>query len=59
MCCVKRLTVAAFGIALLALVLADAPAHAQRVPGLGGTLNPFNYYDPYGYSRQAAFNALE
>jgi len=37
-------------------VLADAPAHAQRVPGLGGTLNPFNYYDPYGYSRQAAFN---
>src|SRR6516225_7641625 len=56
MCCVKRLTVAAFGIALLALVLADAPAHAQRTPGLGGTLNPFNYYDPYGYSRQAAFN---
>ena len=58
MCSVKRLTLAAFGIALLALVLADAPAHAQRfaVPGLGGTLNPYNYYDPYGYSRQAAFN---
>ena len=55
---VKRLTLAAFGIALLALVLASAPAHAQRfrTPGLGGTLNPYNYYDPYGYSRQAAFN---
>jgi hypothetical protein len=23
---------------------------------VGGTLNPYNYYDPYGYSRQAAFN---
>ena len=67
---VKRLTLAAFGVALLALVLATAPAHAQvriipgvglvggnmRVPGTGGTLNPYNYYDPYGYSRQAAFN---
>ncbi len=55
----KRLTVAAFGVALLALVLAAAPAQAQRfrgVPGVGGTLNPYNYYDPYGYSRQAAFN---
>ena len=55
---VKRLTVAAFGVALLALVLAAAPAQAQRfrVPGTGGTLNPYNYYDPYGTSRQAAFN---
>jgi len=55
---VKRLTVAAFGVALLALVLAAAPARAQRfhVPGTGGTLNPYNYYDPFGYSRQAAFN---
>jgi len=54
----KRLSLAAFGIALLALVLAAAPAHAQRfgAPGLGGTLNPYNYYDPFGYSRQAAFN---
>jgi hypothetical protein len=44
--------------AVVALVLAAAPAHAQRfrVPGVGGTLNPYNYYDPYGYSRQAAFN---
>jgi hypothetical protein len=58
MCSVKRLTLAAFGIALLALVLADAPVHAQRfvTPGLGGTLNPYNYYDPYGYTRRAAFN---
>jgi hypothetical protein len=58
MCSVKRLTLATFGIALLALVLADAPAHAQRfaTPGLGGTLNPYNYYDPYGYTRRAAFN---
>jgi hypothetical protein len=64
MCSVKRLTVAAFGVALLALVLAAAPAKAQfggmragnRIPGVGGTLNPYNYYDPYGYSRQAAFN---
>jgi hypothetical protein len=55
---VKRLTLATFGIALLALVLSAAPAHAQRfgVQGLGGTLNPYNYYDPYGYSRQGAFN---
>jgi hypothetical protein len=68
---VKRLTLAACGVALLALVLAAAPAGAQqpqivpgvgltrglgRIPGVGGTLNPFNYYDPYGYSRQAAFN---
>jgi hypothetical protein len=52
------LTLAALGIALLALVLAAAPAHAQRfaTPGVGGTLNPYNYYDPYGYARQAAFN---
>jgi hypothetical protein len=28
----------------------------MRVPGTGGTLNPYNYYDPYGYARQAAFN---
>ena len=28
----------------------------MRVPGAGGTLNPYNYYDPYGYARQAAFN---
>jgi hypothetical protein len=27
-----------------------------RVPGTGGTLNPGNYYDPYGFSRRAAFN---
>jgi hypothetical protein len=64
---------AALGAALLTLVLAAAPAHAQRfrvagvggfrvagggfrVPGTGGTLNPGNYYDPYGYSRRAAFN---
>jgi hypothetical protein len=55
---VKRLTVTAFAVALLALMLAAAPAHAQRfrVPGTGGTLNPYNYYDPYGQSRQAAFN---
>jgi hypothetical protein len=41
------------------MVLAAAPAQAQfgrRIPGTGGTLNPYNYYDPYGYSRQAAFN---
>jgi hypothetical protein len=63
MCSVKRLTLAAFGVAWLALVLAAAPASAQvgmrfgnRIPGVGGTLNPYNYYDPYGYSRQAAFN---
>jgi len=58
MCSLKRLTLAAFGVALLALVLAAAPASAQRfrIPGTGGTLNPYNYYDPYGYSRQAAFN---
>jgi len=56
---VKRLTLAAFGVALLGLMLTAAPAHAQfgrRIPGTGGTLNPYNYYDPYGYSRQAAFN---
>jgi hypothetical protein len=59
MCSAKRLTLAALGIALLALVLAAAPAHAQRgVPGLGGTLNPYNYYDPYGFARQAAFNTV-
>jgi hypothetical protein len=56
----------------MALVLAAAPANAQRpvrrivpgitpgygrsIPGAGGTLRPGNYYDPYGYSRQAAFN---
>lgn len=64
MCSVKRLSLAAFGAALLALVLAVAPASAQigrgfmgsRIPGIGGTLNPYNYYDPYGQSRQAAFN---
>jgi hypothetical protein len=59
MCNVQRLTLTTCGTALLALVLADAPAHAQRfvrTPGLGGTLNPFNYFDPYGSSRQAAFN---
>ncbi len=63
MCSVKRLTLTASGVALLALVLAAAPASAQyggrfgsRVPGIGGTLNPYNYYDPYGNSRQAAFN---
>jgi hypothetical protein len=70
MCSVKRLTLAAFGVALLALVLAATPAPAQRFqvappptmpvhmhfPGTGGTLNPYNYYDPYGSSRQAAFN---
>jgi len=69
MCNVKRLTLAAFGLALLGLMLATPPAHAQRpfvapqivpggrgIPGTGGTLNPFNYYDPYGASRQAAFN---
>jgi hypothetical protein len=54
MCSVKRLTLATLGIALLTLVLA-APAFG-RPPGVGGTLNPYNYYDPYGYSRQAAFN---
>src|SRR5436190_24233194 len=43
------------GVALA--LLAAAPARAQfAVPGTGGTLNPYNYYDPYGYSRQAAFN---
>jgi hypothetical protein len=70
---------AASGAALLSLVLAAAPAHAQRfhvagggfrvagggfrvpgggfrVPGTGGTLNPGNYFDPYGHSRRAAFN---
>jgi hypothetical protein len=59
MCSVKRLTLVALGVALLALTLAAAPAHAQlmrRTPGVGGTLNPYNYYDPYGNSRQAAFN---
>jgi hypothetical protein len=62
MCSVKRLTLTASGGALVALVLAAAPAHAQgrfggiRTPGIGGTLNPYNYYDPYGNSRQAAFN---
>ena len=57
MCNVTRLTLNASGAALLALLSAAAPADAQRgVPGLGGTLNPYNYYDPYGYSRQAAFN---
>src|SRR6516164_3482441 len=63
MCSVKRLTLAACGAALLALVLAAAPARAQvgmrfgnRIPGVGGTLNPYNYYDPYGNARQAAFN---
>jgi hypothetical protein len=66
---VRRLTLAAFGAALLALALAAPPAHAQRptcriihpgagrmTPGTGGTLNGYNYYDPYGTSRQAAFN---
>ncbi len=54
---VKRWTLAMFGVALVALVLAAAPAHAQRFPpGVGGTLNPANYYDPYGNARQAAFN---
>jgi hypothetical protein len=61
----KWLHVAGVGAALLALVLAAAPAYAQRfrmagrgfrVPGTGGTLNPRNYYDPYGNSRRAAFN---
>src|SRR5690242_7241828 len=44
--------------AVIALGLAAAPAHAQRyrVPGVGGTLNPYNYYDPYGLNRAAAFN---
>jgi hypothetical protein len=64
MCSVKRLALTASGVALLSLVLAAAPANAQfggmrfgnRIPGVGGTLNPYNYYDPYGYSRQAAFN---
>jgi hypothetical protein len=58
------LTLVALGVALLALVLAATPAHAQYgggirrggIPGVGGTLNPYNYYDPFGYSRQAAFN---
>jgi hypothetical protein len=55
---VTRLTGITFGVALLALALATAPANAQRgrIPGTGGTLNPYNYYDPYGYSRRAAFN---
>jgi hypothetical protein len=57
----KRFLLAATGVALLALVLAASPANAQirrgfTVPGVGGTLNPGNYYDPYGFSRQAAFN---
>jgi hypothetical protein len=62
---VKRFTFVAFAFALLAHVLATSPARAQlyggglgrrlSVPGLGGTLNPGNYYDPYGYARQAAF----
>ncbi len=64
MCSVKRLTLTASGGALLILVLAAAPAHAQygsrgrsfSIPGVGSTLNPFNYYDPFGSSRQAAFN---
>jgi hypothetical protein len=69
MCIAKHLNMTAFGVALLALVLAAAPAPAQvfrgsvpipgirmSPPGVGGTLNPNNYYDPYGYSRQAAFN---
>jgi hypothetical protein len=63
---VKRFTLAAFAFALLAQVLATSAARAQFyggglsrrsfVPGLGGTLNPGNYYDPYGYARQAAYN---
>src|SRR5262249_50086950 len=58
---VKRLALAATGMALLAVVLAATPAQAQLsrrfgAPGVGGTLNPANYYDPYGSSRQAAFN---
>ena len=45
MCSVKRLTLTASGVALLALVLAAArPAQyggrfGSRVPGIGGTLN--------------------
>ncbi len=54
----RRFLIAA--AAVTALTLASTPAQAQRyryrVPGVGGTLNPYNYYDPYGYSRQAAFN---
>jgi hypothetical protein len=58
MCSVKRLTLTACGGAVLALVMAAGLAHAQRfaIPGTGGTLNPRNYYDAYGFSRQAAFN---
>jgi hypothetical protein len=62
----RQFTLAVFAFALLAHVLATSPARAQFyggglsrrsfVPGLGGTLNPANYYDPYGYARQAAFN---
>jgi hypothetical protein len=62
----RRFTLAALAFALLAHVLATSPARAQFyggglgrtsfVPGLGGTLNPGNYYDPYGSARQAAFN---
>jgi len=53
----KRLTLAAFGAAVLALVLITTPGQA-RGPIIGGTLasNPANIYDPYGTSRQAAFN---
>jgi hypothetical protein len=42
----------------IASAVAATTAHAQAfpVPGTGGTLNPYNYYDPYGNSRQAAFN---
>jgi hypothetical protein len=57
---VKQLTLVATGVALLAVVLAATPAQAQirrfGAPGVGGTLNPGNYYDPYGFSRSAAFN---
>jgi hypothetical protein len=48
------------GITLLALVLTAPSAQAQLrrfgIPGVGGTLNPGNYYDPYGFARRAAFN---
>jgi hypothetical protein len=62
MCSVKRLTLMAFGAALLIVVLAAAPAQAQRgvpisqQPHYSGGVNPFNVFDPFGYSRQAAFN---
>lgn len=62
MCAVKRLTLMAFGAALLALALSAAPAQAQGQiplylrPHPAGGVNPYNIYDPYHYSRQAAFN---